>query len=60
MHTGRPPCEGLMLALVRPYVPDKEAQGLAAAKQARRVKALVVFKVRPERWRTSDFADEAG
>ena len=60
IQTDRPPSAEQMLAVVRRYLPEKEAQGFVAAELEHPGSELVLFTVRPDRWLTSDFADEAG
>ena len=60
IQTDRPPSAEQMLAVVRRYLPEKEAQGFVAAELEHPGSELVLFTVRPDRWLTSDFADETG
>ncbi len=60
IQTNRPPSAEQMLAVVRRYLPEKEAQGFVAAELEHPGSELVLFTVRPDRSLTSDFADEAG
>ncbi len=60
IQTDRPPSAEQMLAVVRRYLPEKEAQGFVAAELEHPGSNLVLFTVRPDRWLTADFADEAG
>jgi uncharacterized protein len=56
--TERPPSAALMLAVVRRYLPEETAQGFVQLELGRPPEAseLVAYRVRPDRWRTSDFS----
>jgi uncharacterized protein len=49
-----------MLAIARRYLPEDQAQGFVAAELEHPQSKLVVFTIRPDRWLTFDFSDEAG
>ena len=56
--TDRPPPAALMLAIVRRYLPEETAQGFVQMELGRPPESseLVAYRVRPDRWRTSDFS----
>ncbi len=56
----RPPSAEQMLAVARRYMPEDHAQGFVEAELAYPTPEFVLFTVRPDRWLTFDFADEAG
>jgi uncharacterized protein len=56
----RPPSVGQMLAVARRYLPEDAARGFVEAELGRASGELVLFTVRPDRWLTADFSDEAG
>ncbi|HEX2740546.1 MAG TPA: pyridoxamine 5'-phosphate oxidase family protein [Rubrobacter sp.] len=56
----RPPSAGQMLAVARRYLPEEAASGFVEAELGRPSGELVLFTVRPDRWLTADFSDEAG
>jgi nitroimidazol reductase NimA-like FMN-containing flavoprotein (pyridoxamine 5'-phosphate oxidase superfamily) len=59
VRTDRPPSAEQMLAIVRRYLPEEMAQGFVQAELARPDSKLVLFSVRPDRWLTFDFSDDA-
>jgi nitroimidazol reductase NimA-like FMN-containing flavoprotein (pyridoxamine 5'-phosphate oxidase superfamily) len=60
VQTDQPPSAAQMLAIVRRYLPEEMAQGFVAAELARPDSTLVLFTIRPDRWLTADFSDDAG
>lgn len=58
--TDRPPSAGQMLAVARRYLPEEAARGFVKAELDHPSSELVLFTIRPDRWLTFDFADEAG
>lgn len=56
----RPPSDEGMLAIVRRYLPEEQAQGFVAAELAQPSPMLVLFTIRPERWLAADFGEAAG
>lgn len=56
----RPPSAEQMLAIARRYLPEEAARGFVEAELGHPESELVLFTVRPDRWLTLDFADEAG
>jgi nitroimidazol reductase NimA-like FMN-containing flavoprotein (pyridoxamine 5'-phosphate oxidase superfamily) len=60
VQTDRPPSADQMLAVARRYLPEEHAQGFVGAALAHPGDELVLFTMRPDRWLTADFADEAG
>ena len=55
----RPPSAEQMLAITRRYLPEEAARGFVAAELENVGAELVLFAVRPDRWLTADFSDEA-
>ena len=55
----RPPSAEQMLAITRRYLPEEAARGFVAAELENVGAELVLFAVRPDRWMTADFSDEA-
>jgi nitroimidazol reductase NimA-like FMN-containing flavoprotein (pyridoxamine 5'-phosphate oxidase superfamily) len=55
-----PPSEEQALAVARRYLPEQHAQWFVEAELGRPTPEFVLFTVRPDRWLTFDFADEAG
>ena len=58
--TDRPPSAEQMLAIARRYLPEEAAQQFVTAELEHPGPELVLFTVRPDRWLTFDFSDEAG
>jgi nitroimidazol reductase NimA-like FMN-containing flavoprotein (pyridoxamine 5'-phosphate oxidase superfamily) len=56
----RPPSAEQMLAIARRYLPEEAARGFVQAELERPSAELVLFTVRPDRWLTADFSEEAG
>ena len=56
----RPPSAEQMLAIARRYLPEEAARGFVEAELEHPQGELVLFTIRPDRWLTFDFADEAG
>jgi nitroimidazol reductase NimA-like FMN-containing flavoprotein (pyridoxamine 5'-phosphate oxidase superfamily) len=59
VQTDQPPSAEQMLAVVRRYLPEEYAQGFVRAEIERPSSELVLFTVRPDRWLTLDFSDQA-
>jgi hypothetical protein len=60
IQADRPPAAEQMLAIARRYLPEEHAQGFVTAALAHPGTELVLFTVRPDRWLTADFTDDAG
>jgi uncharacterized protein len=60
VQTDRPPSAEQMLAIVRRYLPEEQAQGFVTAELKHPGTELVLFTIRPDRWLSADFADEVG
>lgn len=60
VQTDRPPSLEQVLAIVRRYLPEKQAQGFAAAELTRSSPELVLFTIRPDRWLSFDFGEQDG
>ena len=57
LQIDRPPSAAQMLAIVRRYLPEEQAQGFVKAELEHPASELVLFTVRPDRWLTFDFGD---
>jgi hypothetical protein len=55
--TDRPPSREGMLAIIRRYLPEEQAQGFVAAELAQPSPTLVLLTIRPDRWLAADFSD---
>jgi hypothetical protein len=55
----RPPSSEQMLAVVGRYMPEDAAQGFVAEELGRPDSHLVLYTVRPDRWISFDFAEDA-
>lgn len=53
----RPPSREGMLAIIRRYLPEEQAQGFVAAELAQPSPTLILFTIRPDRWLAADFGD---
>ncbi|MGZ3582272.1 MAG: pyridoxamine 5'-phosphate oxidase family protein [Ktedonobacterales bacterium] len=60
VKVDQPPSAEHMLPIARRYLPEEAAQAFVAAELARPGSTLVLFTVRPDRWWTGDFSEEAG
>jgi hypothetical protein len=60
VRVDRPPTPDQMLAVLRRYLPWDAAQGMAAAELGSPDTAVVLYTVRPTRWFSADFSDDAG
>ena len=60
VRADRPPAAEQMLAIARRYLPEELARGFVEAELAQPGAELVLFTVRPDRWLTADFGEEAG
>jgi nitroimidazol reductase NimA-like FMN-containing flavoprotein (pyridoxamine 5'-phosphate oxidase superfamily) len=58
VRTDRPPSAEQLLAVVRRYLPEEQAQGFVSAELAQPGSELVLFTVRPDRWLSFDFGAE--
>jgi nitroimidazol reductase NimA-like FMN-containing flavoprotein (pyridoxamine 5'-phosphate oxidase superfamily) len=56
--TDRPPTAEQVLAVVRRYLPEEQAQGFAAAELDHPSPEFVLFTVRPDRWLSFDFGED--
>lgn len=56
----RPPSFEGALAVARRYIPEEQARGFVEAEIGHPAGEFVLFRVRPDRWLSFDFADEAG
>ena len=60
VHVDRPPTPELMLAVLRRYLPWDAAQGMVAAELGSAETSVILYTVRPTRWFSADFGDDAG
>ena len=56
----RSPTADQLLAVVGRYLPAEQARGFVAAELGRSDSQLVLYTVRPDRWLTADFSEDAG
>jgi len=56
----RPPTAEQALAVARRYMPEEQARGFVGVELEHAASEFVLFTIRPDRWLTFDFADEAG
>jgi hypothetical protein len=59
IQIDQPPAAEQMLAIARRYLPNDQAQGSVAATLAHPGTAPVHLTIRPDRWLTADFSDDA-
>jgi uncharacterized protein len=59
VRADRPPSAEQMLAVARRYLPEEHALGFVEEELRRPGSELVLFTIRPDRWLSFDFADEA-
>ena len=59
VHADQPPMAAQMLAIVRRYLPETMAAAFVSAELARPSPTLVLFTIRPDRWLSFDFSDDA-
>lgn len=55
----RPPAAEQMLAIIRRYLPEEMAQGFVKSELERSDSQAELFTIRPNRWLTTDFSEEA-
>ncbi len=60
IQTDQPPTAEGLLAVVRRYLPEEQAQGFVAVELAHPGTTLVLFTIRPDRWLAADFGEGAG
>lgn len=58
VQADRPPSVAQMLAIVRRYLPEDQAQGFVQYEVDNPSDTLVLFTIRPDRWLSTDFAAE--
>jgi hypothetical protein len=58
--TDRPPAPDQVLAIVRRYLAEDQAQGFINMVFSKPNSELVLLTVRPDRWHTSDYTEDAG
>ena len=59
IRTDQPPSAEQMLAVTRRYLPEEQAQGFVNMALQDPGETLILFTVRPDRWLTFDFSDDA-
>src|SRR3712207_5170638 len=59
MQVDQPPSAEQMLAIIRRYLPEEYAQAFVKAELENPQMQVVLFTIRPDRWLTADFSDEA-
>jgi nitroimidazol reductase NimA-like FMN-containing flavoprotein (pyridoxamine 5'-phosphate oxidase superfamily) len=57
--TAQPPSAEQVLAIVRRYLPEEQAQGFVAAELGHPNDTFLHFTVRPDRWLSADFGEGA-
>ncbi len=60
VRADRPPAAKQVLAVVRRYLPEEQAQGFVAAELDHPAPTFVLFTIRPDRWLSFDFGDDEG
>ena len=60
VKVDRPPTVEQVLAIVRRYLPEEMAQGFSAGELGNPDTKLMLYTVRPDRWLSFDFGDDAG
>ena len=60
VRADRPPAAEQMVAVARRYLPEELARGFVESELASPSGELVLFTIRPDRWLTADFGEEAG
>ena len=60
VQVDRPPSAEQMLAVVRRYLPEDVAHEFVTSELQYPGTELVLFTIRPDRWLSADFTDEAG
>ena len=60
VRADRPPAAEQVLAIVRRYLPEEQAQGFVAAELAHPSSTFVLYTVRPDRWLSADFGKVSG
>ena len=56
VQADRPPTADQMLAIVRRYLPEDQAQGFVQYEIDNPSDTLVLFAIRPDRWLSTDFS----
>ena len=57
VQIDRPPTAEQVLAIVRRYLPEEQAQGFVAAELGNPSGEFVLYSVRPDNWHSFDFSD---
>lgn len=60
VQIDQPPSIDQVLAIVRRYLPEDQAQAFATAEVERPESEFVLFTIRPDRWLSADFSRETG
>ena len=56
VQADRPPTADQMLAIVRRYLPEEQAQAFVQHEVALASDTLVLFSIRPDRWLSTDYS----
>lgn len=59
VRADRPPTADQMLAIVRRYLPEEQAQAFVQAEVANSSDTLILFAIRPDRWLSTDYSEDA-
>jgi uncharacterized protein len=59
VRADRSPAFEEVLAIARRYMPEEHARGMAASEVEDPESTLILYTVRPDRWLSADFTDEA-
>lgn len=59
IDVARPPQADVMLPIVRRYMPEEFAQGFVQGELSHADSQLVLYTVRPDRWASNDFSEDA-
>ena len=60
VQTDRPPSADQLYAIISRYLSEEMAQGFVAEELGRENSELVLYTIRPVRWITFDFSEDAG
>ncbi len=58
VQEDRPPSGEQVLAVVRRYLPEEQAQGFVSSELEEPTQEFVLFTIRPDRWLSFDFSEE--
>ena len=60
VRADQPPSSEQILAVARRFMPEEDAQGLAASEVNDPESTMILYAARPDRWLAMDFGDDAG